>query len=65
MENDMHEVEQPDPEPRDKQQLVLSPFPGAVVVYDFDGSGPTIFESLLFRALLIALLVATLMSWFG
>jgi hypothetical protein len=33
MENDMRDAEQPDPKPRDKQQLVLSPLPGAVVVY--------------------------------
>jgi len=56
---------QDDPAPRDKQRLVLSPFPGAVVMYDVDDSGPTIFESLVFRALLIALPVATLVSWIG
>jgi hypothetical protein len=56
---------QDDSAPRDKQQLVLSPFPGAVVMHDVDDSDQTIFESLVFRALLIALSVATLVSWIG
>ena len=65
MDNDLHSEEQPDHDPRDRQQLVLSPFPGLLVMYDVDDSGPTIFESLVFRVLLIALLVATVVSWIG
>jgi hypothetical protein len=61
----MQYEKQPDPAARVKRQLVLSPFPGAVVMHDVDDSDPTIFESLVFRALLFALSVATLVSWIG